>query len=99
MRILVVDDDPQVRGIMEHILEAQAYAVTGVGSVREAMVQQGPFDLLLLDRVLPNGDGKRVAQHFAGTPMLTVSGYGDADLQKPFRAADLVAKVAERLGK
>lgn len=99
MRILVVDDDPQVRGLMEKVLEMQSYAVIGVGSVREAFAQEGPWDLLLLDRILPNGDGKRVAQHFAGTPTLYVSGAEDADLQKPFTARDLWAKVAERIGR
>lgn len=99
MRILIVDDDPQVRGLMEHVLEIQHYAVTGVGSVREALQQDGEFDLLVLDRILPNGDGRQVAEHFAGTPTLYISGYADADLRKPFRMSDLQAKVAERIGR
>lgn len=99
MRILVVDDDLQVRKLMEHVLETQAYSVTGVGTVREAMVQDGPWDLLVLDRILPNGDGRKVAQHFAGTPTLYVSGYEEADLRKPFRMTELVEKVAERIGR
>jgi len=98
VRILVVDDDAQVRGLMERVLELQQYAVIGVGSVHDALAQEGPWDLLLLDRILPNGDGKKVAAHFAGTPTLYVSGHADADLQKPFRAQELLAKVAERLG-
>lgn len=99
MRILVVDDDPQVRGIMERILEAQQYETLGVGSVKDALAQAGPWDLLLLDRILPNGDGKKVAAHFSGTPTLYVSGGVEADIQKPFRPQELVAKVAERLGR
>lgn len=99
MRVLIVDDDPQVRGLMEHVLERQSYAVIGVGSIREALHQDGPFDLLLLDRVLPNGDGKKVAEHFRDTPTLYVSAYADADLQKPFTMRQLETKVAERIGR
>lgn len=98
-RILIVDDDPQIRNLMEHVLERQQYAVIGVGSIREALLQDDDFDLLVLDRLLPNGDGKRVAEHFAGTPTLYVSGYADADLQKPFTMTQLEAKVAERIGR
>lgn len=98
MRVLIVDDNPQVRRLMERVLELQQYVVRGVASVREALQQEGPWDLLVLDRVLPNGDGKKVAAHFAGTPTLYVSAYQDADLQKPFTMRQLEEKVAEKLG-
>ena len=99
MNILIVDDDPQIQRLMTDVLEAQSYIVNAVGSVREALAYRGRPDLLILDRVLPNGDGKRVAKHFAGTPTLYVSGYEEADLRKPFSMRDLTAAVVQRIGK
>jgi len=96
-RILVVEDDQQIRSLVETILAKAQHAVTALGSVREAMVQTGPWDLLILDRRLPNGDGKRVAEHFAGTPTVYVSGYEDADLRKPFNMTQLLELVTHRL--
>ena len=101
MNILVVDDDPQIRNLMTDVLEMQSYVVEAVGSVREALAHRGQPDLLILDRVLKNGDGKRVAKRFAGTPTLYISGYDDleADLHKPFTMRDLTAAVVQRIGK
>lgn len=99
MRILLVEDEPQIQRLMEHILTTQDYGVIGVGTVKDAIAQDGPFDLLLLDRILPNGDGKRVAQHFVGVPTLYVTGGPEADLRKPFTKQELLEKVAERIGR
>lgn len=96
-RILVVEDDQQIRGLMEVLLEKAKHAAIAVGTVHEALVQEGPWDLLVLDRRLPNGDGKRVAEHFAGTPTVYVSGYEDADLRKPFNMTQLLDLVSHRL--
>lgn len=96
-RILVVEDDQQIRSLVGDILEKAQHAVNAVGSVREALVQSGPWDLLILDRRLPNGDGRRVAEHFTGTPTVYVSGYEDADLRKPFNMTQLLELVTHRL--
>lgn len=99
IRILLVEDEPQIQSLMEKILTTQDYGVLAVGTVQDAIAQEGPFDLLLLDRILPNGDGKRVAQHFEGVPTLYVTGGPEADLRKPFTRQELLEKVAERIGR
>ena len=99
MNILIAEDDDQVRRLMAEVLEVQGYAVDAVSTVQQALGRQGRPDLLILDRRLPNGDGKLVAQHFAGTPTLYISGFEDADLRKPFTMRDLTAAVVERIGK
>lgn len=58
-RILVVEDDPAVREGLADALRFEGYAVTESGTFGDA-VERGvatPFDLILLDLVLPGGDG------------------------------------------
>lgn len=96
-RVLLVEDEGGLRRLMAQVLELDGLAVVDVGSVREALVQDGPWDALILDRRLPNGDGRRVAEHFHGVPTLYVSGLEDADLKKPFTIDELRSAVATRL--
>lgn len=98
-RILLVEDDMMLRPLMTGVLTKAGYDVTDVGSVREALVQRGPWALLLLDHVLPNGLGRQVAEFFAGTPTLYATAYpGDVPagtplLAKPFIASELLRAV------
>jgi CheY-like chemotaxis protein len=57
-RILVVEDDPDVRRISTRILKNQGYQVFEAGDGPEAislLLSAGPFDLLFTDLVLPGG--------------------------------------------
>jgi two-component system phosphate regulon response regulator OmpR len=64
-RILVVDDDPDLRWMVEKYLSKHAFAVTlaedGV-KMREALEQQS-FDLAILDINLPGEDGLSLARY------------------------------------
>ncbi len=58
-RILVVDDEPDIRGLVKEILEEEGYAVTtaeSAAAAREARRGQRP-DLVLLDIWMPDLDG------------------------------------------
>ena len=64
-KVLVVDDDPDVRRFMVDLLEDAGYAVaaaidgpTGLDVLRK----EGPFDLLLLDFAMPGMTGSEVAR-------------------------------------
>lgn len=59
MRILLVEDDPEVGELVKETLEAEAYAVDWVKDGEEALgLALGfPYDLLLLDVSLPRRDG------------------------------------------
>lgn len=96
-RILIVEDNSQIRNLMSDVLEKLGYLATGVGTIASAMTERGPWNLLILDRILPNGDGKRVAEHFEGVPTLYISGREDADLRKPFDMSTLATAVKERI--
>ncbi len=58
-RILVVDDEPQIRRVMRAALAAQGYAVSEARSGEEALekLRQVPHDLVLLDLNMPGIGG------------------------------------------
>ena len=59
MRILIVEDDPKVGQFVARGLEQLAYSPTWVRSCKEAddALTGGPFDAVILDLGLPDGDG------------------------------------------
>jgi DNA-binding response OmpR family regulator len=65
--ILIVDDDSALRSSLAAAL-ADDYAVGGAANVRQALdfMQRHPVDVVLLDMVLPDGDGFTVLGRVAG---------------------------------
>ncbi|HEX3428327.1 MAG TPA: response regulator transcription factor [Candidatus Limnocylindrales bacterium] len=64
MRILVVEDDPAIAAAVRSILEEAGEAVDTAGDGSEALAWEGtyPYDLLILDVVLPGIDGLAVCR-------------------------------------
>lgn len=60
--ILIVDDDPQIRGWLRHILEDRGYQVEEVGDGTEALAFLGRTEpaLIVLDLFMPNKDGAEI---------------------------------------
>jgi two-component system KDP operon response regulator KdpE len=78
IRILVIDDEPQIQRFLKLGLEAGGFAVsaaaTGADAIR--MIAQSAPDLVLLDLGLPDLDGKEVirqARAFSQVPIIIVS--------------------------
>ncbi len=65
-RVLLVDDDPMVLGILSRILGRAGYRVTSHGDPVEALAAleavPGGFDLLMTDRAMPGLSGPEVAE-------------------------------------
>ncbi len=78
MRILLIEDDPHVRGALSRSLAAHGHAVTEGGNVRDGLdaIESTRFDLLLLDINLPDATGWDIlrAKHFNG------NGNGNGDV-------------------
>lgn len=97
MRLLLVDDDHQVTKVTAKILAREGWAVTVAHSLAEARLQPGPYDIVLADIRLQNGDGRELRADYATTPFVTISG-GHAevvpDLYKPFTVQQLRIALA-----
>ncbi len=63
-RILLVDDDANIRDTAKDILEDAHYAIVTASDGAEAMreIAQSPFQLLIVDFNLPDGSGMDLAK-------------------------------------
>ncbi len=64
MRILVVDDQPNIVDMLATVLRFHGFVVNTAGTAAEALVRAAeyPPDLILLDVMLPDGDGREVCR-------------------------------------
>jgi DNA-binding response OmpR family regulator len=112
-RILLVEDDPDVRLLVEHVLLDAGFEVDATDSVFGGRTLLGcrSYDMVLADGRLGDGTGMEVAdraREIADTPVLIVTGYAfdlpHDDLArydfllKPVRPRELVEAVQRVLG-
>lgn len=101
--VLVVEDDPMVRGVTVRILTQLGYEVLVAASGREALAlaveHEGPIDLLLTDVIMPSMGGLELAERVRRvrpkTKVLFCSGYTACDMAAQglqVRGADLLEK-------
>ncbi|HEU5286208.1 MAG TPA: PAS domain S-box protein [Sphingomicrobium sp.] len=83
--ILVIDDDPDVRGFIVNSLEEQGYRVAAASDGRKglkAFATERP-DLVILDFIMPGLSGAEVANRIRADapnqPILFVSGYSETE--------------------
>ena len=86
-RVLVVDDEPSVIGVLLRILRAEGCEAVGAASAEEALdlVAKGNFGLILMDVVLPGmtGFGAIAAlRRRCSAPVLLMSGDANDDNTK-----------------
>ncbi len=86
-RLLFVEDHEPTRTAMSKLLRRRGYEVTIAHSIQHGLEQSGqaPFDALISDLGLPDGDGCELMialrKKFPGLPGIALSGYGmDGDL-------------------
>jgi DNA-binding response OmpR family regulator len=113
--ILVVEDELLMRRTLHELLQRAGFTVTTAGTVAEALgeVNRRDFDLILLDIVLPDGDGltacKRIRERYR-TPIVILSTKrqledrvagletgADDYIVKPFEPAEVIARIRAQL--
>lgn len=85
--ILAVDDDPEVLGTIERVLQRENYQVTPVNSGKKALqfLETTRPDLMILDIIMPEMDGISVCTHvrrdarFITLPILFLTAKGSTD--------------------
>lgn len=79
MRILIVEDDPQMRRLLERGLDADGYSVTAVDNGMDALiaVAEHEFALAVLDVMLPHMSGyevcRRIRESGSAMPVLLLT--------------------------
>ena len=83
--VLVVDDEPDIRELLELTLAKMGLGVAAVGTLAEARerLRAGHFELCLTDMRLPDGEGLELVRHIAAQgidlPVAVITAYGSAE--------------------
>ena len=100
--LLVVDDDPAIRRMLTHLLEAEGYAVQTAmdGSDALSVIEAGQPDLLLVDLQMPGMGGlellSRLSDLAVVPPSIVISGQLDGRrLAERAGAVEFIAKPFE----
>jgi two-component system response regulator RegX3 len=110
-RILIVEDEASIAEPFARLLEREGFVATVAGTAAEALrvARDERPDLVLLDLVLPDGDGRDVCRTLraqSGVPVIMLTARGtetdrvvglelgaDDYVVKPFSAAEVVARI------
>jgi len=109
-RILLVDDQADLRRLLVNLLQAKSYIVVEVESAAAALAMFVPaqFDLIIADYAMPEMTGRELAAKVKniapGQPVMMLTGSremlrdsdvpADVVLGKPFDTADLLDTIA-----
>ncbi len=81
-RILILDDEPRMRRLLELVLKEQGHAVQTAADGREGIIYWKKWqpDLVISDLKMPDMDGLEVLRyrntHFPGTPFILLTAFG-----------------------
>src|SRR3954466_12726949 len=84
-QVLVVDDEPDIRELLELTLLKMGLGVTSVPTIAEAKerLKDGRFQLCLTDMRLPDGEGLELVRHISSLrsdlPVAVITAFGSAE--------------------
>jgi len=85
LRVLVVDDEADIRELLDLSLARMGLAADCAGSLAEAkeLLQQGQYRLCLTDMRLPDGQGldlvRHIGEHHPDLPVAVITAFGSTD--------------------
>src|SRR5208283_2145785 len=85
-RVLVVDDEVDIRESLETLLELEGYTVELAQNATEGLkkIETGSYDLVLLDLMMPDRSGMEVLQDVrerdTETPIFMITAYGSVEV-------------------
>lgn len=107
-RILIVEDDDEMRGLLTRLLRTEGYQIKAVSTSLEALAVRDP-DLVLVDIMLGEEDGRdllKELRHISDVPVVFLTGRGhemdriaglkmgaDDYIVKPFSSGELSARL------
>lgn len=73
MKLLLIEDDPEIAAYLQKGLEQEGHTVDSAGSGRDGlfMASTGSYDVLVIDRLLPELDGLAVVRTLRASNILT----------------------------
>ncbi|EZH66637.1 transcriptional regulator [Bacillaceae bacterium JMAK1] len=117
-RILLVEDDPSIRMMLQKVLNKEGFhMVDSAETQRRALelCQTYTYDFILLDVMLPDGDGFSICRQIRHLTSATIffvsakdtdfdklSGFaigGDDYITKPFNPLEIVARIRARIAR
>lgn len=99
-KVLVIDDDPQVRSVVARLIEAEGHKVVQAGNGKEALRRFAgdPADLVISDIYMPEMDGiellMRLREAFPEARLVAMSGGGAIAAHHLLGAAKALGAVA-----
>ena len=91
-RLLIIDDDEDIRSMLKTFFESNDYAVDTLGKVDNIFNAYNKYqpDLILLDYKLPEENGDKICHQLKSNPgtfhipVIMISGYSKATLERDY---------------
>lgn len=99
-RILVVDDEAQIRTMLAQMLEQEGYTVHTAENGEDGLVQVGKyaFDLVITDMIMPVKDGLKfimeLVRDYPDLKILAISGGGAIKAERYLTMAGYLGDIA-----
>ena len=107
MKILLIEDNEVIIKALKYLLESHEYYVDVATSIKEAREKiTNTYDLIILDVMLPDGNGLDFFKEYVRTPALVLSAKDDEKdvvkaidlgvqdyIIKPFRSMELLSRI------